>query len=200
MALRRQTPTLSVLCRERLWVVVDFKRCYRNSLDDDEYCHTYKHSIQSIRQGRGVHPPWDHDAFPPVSDSPYFLKFSQFYLFPTNFLIFIRQNFSWLVFLVIDQKFRNSPLFSLFQYISPLFRKNYYFPPALTHFPPCLDKFTCFLHTLRVFRLPPTLYFDHDAFMHHPMHVLDAPASVSNRKMGLLSFTWDSNGQALADP
>jgi len=32
-----------------------------------------------------------------------------------------------------------------------------------------------FLHTLRVF--PP--YFYHDAFMHHTMHVLDAPVYVS---------------------
>ena len=23
-------------------------------------------------------------------------------------------------------------------------------------------------------------YFDHDAFMHHPMHVLHAPANVAN--------------------
>ena len=50
-------------------------------------------------------------------------------------------------FLVIDHKFLISPLFSLFQYISPLF---------------CEKKISP--------------YFDHDAFMHHPMHVLDAPA------------------------
>jgi len=30
-----------------------------------------------------------------------------------------------------------------------------------------------FLHTLRVFRFHP--YFYHDAFMHHTMHVLNAP-------------------------
>src|SRR6218665_4169398 len=28
------------------------------------------------------------------------------------------------------------PLFSLFHYISPRFRENYYFPPTLTNFPP----------------------------------------------------------------
>jgi len=33
-----------------------------------------------------------------------------------------------------------------------------------------------FLHILRVFRFPP--YFYHDAFMHHPMHVLDAPGNI----------------------
>jgi len=32
-----------------------------------------------------------------------------------------------------------------------------------------------FLHALCVFRFP---YFDHDAFMHHTMHVLDAPGYV----------------------
>ena len=48
-------------------------------------------------------------------------------------------------------------------------------PPTFTHFPPVLGKFTCFLHTLRVF-FPP--YFYHDAFMHHPMHVLDASADL----------------------
>ena len=30
----------------------------------------------------------------------------------------------------------------------------------------------CFLHTLLLFLFPS---FDHDAFMHHTMHVLDAP-------------------------
>src|SRR6218665_325136 len=50
--------------------------------------------------------PQDKDAFPPVLDSPIckkFLilrgKFSQFYLFPKNFSIFIRQNL--ILFLVI---------------------------------------------------------------------------------------------------
>src|SRR6218665_1650900 len=52
--------------------------------------------------------------------------------------------------------------FPLFQYISPLFRENYYFPPTLPNFrPPVFDKFTCFLHTLRVFRFPPTLTMMH---------------------------------------
>src|SRR6218665_321619 len=45
-----------------------------------------------------------------------------------------------------------------------LFSKNF----------PTLWKIFKILHTLCVFRFPP--YFDHDAFMHHPMQVLDAPA------------------------
>jgi len=76
-----------------------------------------------------------------------------------------------LSFLVIDHKFRISPLFSLFQYISPFSRKLL-FPPTFKNSPPVLEKFTCFLHTLCI-SFPP--YFDHDAFMHRPMHVLDAP-------------------------
>ena len=60
------------------------------------------------------------------------------------------------LFLVIDHKFRIYPLFSLFQYISPLFYKN---SPAF--------------YILYVYFVSP--FFNHDAFMHHPMHVLDAP-------------------------
>src|SRR6218665_893914 len=63
--------------------------------------------------------------------------------------------------LVIDHKFRISPLFSVFQYISPLFGENYYFPPPLNNFPPILEKFTCFLRTLCVFPFPPTLTMMH---------------------------------------
>ena len=110
-------------------------------------------------------------------------KFLQFYLFPTNCLTFIRQNFWWPFFLVIDHKFRISPLFSLFQYISPLFREHVSFPPTFPNFPPLLGKFTCFL-ILYVYFFPP--YFDHDAFMHHPMHVLDAPVCNCVRTMSYM--------------
>src|SRR6218665_1400346 len=64
----------------------------------------------------------------------------------------------------------------MFQYISPLFRKNYYFPYFYKFTPtPFFQKCRCSLHTLCVFRFPPN--FDHDAFMHHTMHVLDAPGN-----------------------
>jgi len=56
----------------------------------------------------------------------------------------------------------------------------------LTNFPSVLHKFTCFLHTLRVFRSP---YFYHDAFMHHPMQVLDAPGCGSASSNGLCERT-----------
>src|SRR6218665_2231836 len=122
---------------------------------------------------RGVHPPRGHGAFPPpVSDFPPISeKFSDFLKIFYN-LTFSRK-ISWLssgkisddfFFLVIDHKFRISPLFFLFRCISPLFllfqcisrlfRENFSFPPTFPNSPPVLGKFTCFLHTLRVF-FPP---------------------------------------------
>ena len=65
------------------------------------------------------------------------------------------------IFLVVDHKFWMSSLFSLFQYISRLFRENYYFPSTLKNVPPVLGKFTCFLYTSCVFRFPPTLTMMH---------------------------------------
>ena len=64
--------------------------------------------------------------------------------------------------LVINHKFEISPLFFLFQYISPSVSRIFLFPPYFDKFfAPVLDKFTCFLHTLLVFRLPPTLTMMH---------------------------------------
>jgi len=105
--------------------------------------------------------------------------------FPPKFLMTI--------FLVIDHKFRISPFFSCFSTFPPCFAKIIISPlllkisvphlkflgDRLPQSLPVLQKFTCFLHTLCVFRFPP--YFDHDAFMHHPMHVLDAPDNDHSR-------------------
>jgi len=59
------------------------------------------------------------------------------------------------------------------------FRQNlwlpFLFPPYFYKFPSDFVKFTCFF-ILYVFFLSP--YFDHDAFMHHTMHVLDAPVNI----------------------
>src|SRR6218665_3080058 len=49
--------------------------------------------------------------------------------------------------------------------ISPLFQK---FSPCFKEIQHLFTYFTCIF--------PP--YFDHDAFMHYPMHVLDAPGAV----------------------
>jgi len=75
---------------------------------------------------RGVHPPCGNDAFPLVSDFPVFGKkfrlrgkFPQLLPFPPKNSDFHPPRIS----LVIDQKFRIFPLFSLFQYIFPYFAK-----------------------------------------------------------------------------
>src|SRR6218665_2461036 len=52
----------------------------------------------------------------------------------------------------------------------PLFRENYYFP-LLSKISPLFLKNSPAFYIFYVF----SPYFDHDAFMHHPMHVLDAP-------------------------
>src|SRR6218665_1170973 len=77
-------------------------------------------------------------------------------LFPEKFLDFHPPNFLMTFFLVIDRKFRIPPI-SLFQYISPLFFENYYFPPTFTNFP----MFSKNLHASYVFRFPPTLTMMH---------------------------------------
>jgi len=124
-------------------------------------------------------PLWDHDAFPPCFRfHPLFHKHFQTFWnfltilpFPEKFLDFHPQKFLMTFFLVIDQNFQISPLFSLFP---PCFAKIF-LSPYFSKFPPCFRQihllftyFTCIFSP----------YFDHDAFMHHPMHVLDAPAAA----------------------
>src|SRR6218665_385300 len=126
--------------------------------------HLQNSHLNTNTQGRPCIPSETMMRFPPCFRfPPYFRKilglsefFLQFYLFPKNF---IRQKISDDLFLVIDHKFRISPpLFSLFQYISPLFRENYSFPPTFTN-SPCFTQihllvtyFTC---------IPPTLTMMH---------------------------------------
>ena len=66
---------------------------------------------------------------------------------------------------------------------SPLFSKKYYFPPYFQKFPPCFSKIHLLFTYFLCISFPP--YFDHDAFMHHPMHVLDAPAPILWRSLRL---------------
>ena len=69
-----------------------------------------------------------------------------------------------MTFLVLDHKFR----------ISSLFRgENYYFP-LLLKMSPCFRKIHLLFSYFMCASFPP--YFDHDAFLHHPIYVLDAPA------------------------
>src|SRR6218665_3198244 len=94
--------------------------------------------------------------------------------FPEKFLDFHRPKFLMTSFLVIDHKFRISPYFPCFSTFPPCFAK-FIITPYFEKLPPVLDKITFFLNTLCI-SFPP--YFDHDAFMHHPMRVLDASVIV----------------------
>src|SRR6218665_1806564 len=66
--------------------------------------------------------------------------------------------------------FEFPPYFSCFSTFPPV-SGNFLFPPYFSKCPPVLEKFTCFTYFMCI-SFPP--YFDHDAFMHHPMYVLDA--------------------------
>ena len=115
---------------------------------------------------RGIHPLWGNDAFPPCFGFlPYFRKTSQtpwkifpILPFPEKFLDFHPPKFLMTVFLVIDYKCWISPYFPVSLYF-PLFRENYYFLPTFT--PLFSGNVRVFLHTLCVFRFPPTLTMMH---------------------------------------
>ena len=69
-------------------------------------------------------------------------------------------------------------LFPLFQQTlnaSPYFREIYRSSPIFVHF-------TCF--ALFTFSVSP--YFDHDAFMHHVLHLLDVPARIRSNLLSSL--------------
>src|SRR6218665_2652579 len=129
--------------------------------------------------------------FPPVSDytlfSNIFLSLSKIFNllpFPEEFLDFHPSKFLMTFFSHRPQILNFLPYFPCFSTFPTCFAKII-ISPYFGKFPPVLDKFTCILHALRVF--PP--YFGHDAFMHHPMHVLDALVSynVQENKMKTLS-------------
>src|SRR6218665_3149624 len=61
-------------------------------------------------------------------------KICQLLPFPDKFFHFHPPKFLMTFFLVIDHKFRISPLFSLFSYISPSFPKIFISPPTSTNF------------------------------------------------------------------
>ena len=143
-----------------------------------QFCGLIK-SIAPCGQGRPS-PPETMMHFPSLFQiSPYFWKIfglwrkcSQFDFFPENFLIFIRLNFWWLFFSHRPQISNFPPIIPVSVHFPPVLQKLLS-APTFNNFPTVLEKFTSFLHTLCVFRFPP--YFDRDAFMHRPMHVLDTP-------------------------
>src|SRR6218665_334150 len=132
---------------------------------------------------RGVHP--SEAIFHLFQIFPLFSKKNsdsaenfQNFTFPEKFLDFHPTKFLMTDFLFIDHKFRIPPYFPCFSTF-PLFRKNYNFPLLLKMSPLCFRKihmlFAYFI-SLYVYFVSP--YFDHDAFMHHPMHALQDRTGV----------------------
>jgi len=91
--------------------------------------------------------------------------------FPDKFLDFHPPKFLMTFF---SHKFRIPPYFPCFSTF-PLYFPKIIISPTLKNCPPCFRNIHLLLHTFCAFRFSP--YFDHDAFMHHPMHVLDAPVA-----------------------
>ena len=84
-------------------------------------------------------------------------KFSQFQLFPKKISDFHWPNFWWLFFRWLQ--ILNSPLFSMFQYISPLFRQNYYYPYFFKF--PWFRNIYVFFTYFMCFSFPPSLTMMH---------------------------------------
>src|SRR6218665_3951559 len=121
--------------------------------------------LSQIRQPGASIPSETMMHFPPVTDSPLFSKNFRtlrkiFKLLPftEKFIDFHPPKFLKIFF---SHRISNFPLIFAVSVHFPLFRENYYSPPTLTTFPPVLHKFTCFLHTLRVFRFPTTFTMMH---------------------------------------
>src|SRR6218665_476131 len=63
------------------------------------------------------------------------------------------------------------PIFAVSVHFPPVLQKLL-FPPTLTNFPLCFTQIHLLFTYFAWYFVSP--YFYHDAFMHHPMHVLDA--------------------------
>src|SRR6218665_113937 len=118
--------------------------------------------------------------FPPLFQiSPYFRKIFRLYKifsilpFPEKFLDFHLPKFL-ITFFSSTTNFEFPSYFPCFCTFPPCFEKILFPSLLFTISPFCFRK----IHLLFTYFLCmsfPT-YFDHDAFMHHTMHVLDAPA------------------------
>src|SRR6218665_2500259 len=109
--------------------------------------------------------------------------------------IFIILPFPPTFFLVIDHKFRIvPPIFEFLLYflcfsIFPPASRKLLFPPTFSNVP-LFSKNSRVFYMLYVYFVSP--YFAHDAFMHHTMHVMDAPACLGHHhqlSLGLATCT-----------
>src|SRR6218665_3245006 len=108
---------------------------------------------------RGVHPPETMMHFPPVSDFPLFSenfwtlrKIFAILLFPDKFLDFHPPKF--LMTFSSTKNFEFPSYFPCFNTFPHCFAQIIISPILWQTSPSVLHKFTCFLHTLRVFRFP----------------------------------------------
>ena len=115
-----------------------------------------------VKAGASI-PPWDHDACSPlfqISPPPYFRKIFglsgkvfTIWPFPKKFLDFHPEKF------LMTFLFQISPLFSLFQYISPTcFAKIILLPPTFTNFPPCFRQIHLLFTYFTCIVFPPLLW------------------------------------------
>src|SRR6218665_2338547 len=97
-----------------------------------------------------------------------FRKILKILPFPEKFLDFHPPTF-FMTFLSSTTNFEFPPYFRCFSTFPPCFAKII-LSPYFYKFPPCFRQ----IHLLFIYFTCISPYFDHDAFMHHPMHVLDA--------------------------
>src|SRR6218665_1373832 len=113
---------------------------------------------------RGVNPPKAMMHLPPCFRFPLF----------QNIFLFLSTKISENLFLVIDSKFVTFPLILQNSYIPPYFEKKQFSP--IFYISSYFRSIYVFCLIYAFLLLP---YFVHDAFMHHAVHVLDAPVSCS---------------------
>src|SRR6218665_177960 len=131
--------------------------------------------------------------FPPVSDFPpilekfvTFWKISEILPFPDKISYFHPTKFLTTFIFSHRPQISKSPLFCLFYCISPLIRENLFFP-LLFKISPLFSKNVTAFYILYVYFHP---YFDHHEFMHHPMHLLDAPEFTTPQRPAEFRGIW----------
>src|SRR6218665_3138158 len=130
--------------------------------------------MYSVPTIRGVHPSEAMMHFPLFQISPYFQNFFDIQWKILSILPFPGKNFRFSSAKISDFFYYKLPYCPCFTAFPPISQKIL-FPPKCTLklFPPVFFKFTC-VYILYMYFVSP--YFDHDAFMNHTIHILNAPA------------------------
>jgi len=139
---------------------------------------------------RGVHPPLRPWCISPLFQiSPLFSKNVQtlwkifnILPFPEKFLDFHPPKFLMTFFSHRPQISKFPSYFLCFSTFPSYLAKIIISPLYFEKFPPLFSKNSPSFYILYVYFVSP--YFDHDAFMHHPMRVLGAPAHYSLLEFG----------------